>query len=197
MYKFIVFGFLALLHLSLIAQKDPQAWKVEKSLEKQYAALKESSVLRNGYVTLQEPQLDEFHKSILDTVKKLKNTLKEINSSQSGVQLEVSSLTTQLADAQAQLDSSLTQKDELVTLGIAMDKNSFPTVAYTIIIICALMGAFAFFLYVRSNAITKETEKRNQELLEAIKTQKAVSLERESKLARELQTERNKNYAAK
>lgn len=197
MYKFIVFGFLALLHLSLIAQKDPQAWKVEKSLEKQYAALKESSVLRNGYVTLQEPQLDEFNRSILDTVKKLKNTLKEINSSQSGVQLEVSSLTTQLADAQAQLDSSLTQKDELVTLGIAMDKNSFPTVAYTIIIICALMGAFAFFLYVRSNAITKETEKRNQELLEAIKTQKAVSLERESKLARELQTERNKNYAAK
>ena len=99
-----------------------------------------------------------------------------------------------ILETQTNLEVSRGKENELITLGISFDKNVFPATVYFIIILIVGVGVFAFFLFFRSNVITKETEKRCQELSEELQLQKVSNLERETKLRRELQTERNKNH---
>ena len=194
MKKVIIFGFFCLLLTNVFSQKDTQAWKAEKSIKKQYTTLKGNVSRWNGFLMIKEPQLNEFHKSLVDTIKGFEVKIADAKVNIIAANKEINGLSAQLVETQAKLDSSLVKQDELTTMGVSVDKNSFPAILYSIIIILIIVSAFAFFLFFRSNATTQKTEKRNEDLSEELKTQKANSLERETKLARELQTERNKNY---
>ena len=102
-------------------------------------------------------------------------------------------LSKQTVDTQAKLDESLTKETSLVTLGIQFDKTAFPPLMYTIIILLVVVVLVVFFLFFRSNVVTKETRKLYNDVAEQLDAQKKKSLSRETKLNRELQTERNKN----
>jgi len=195
MKKIIILGVLNLLLVNVFAQKDPQAWKKEKTLESQYSTLKVNANKWDGFIMVKEPPLNEFHNSILDTIKGLEETIVVANTSVVNAKKELSVLSKELSETKESLKASLSKEDELITLGMPVNKKTFPTIVYSIIIVMIVICLFVFFLFFRSNAITKETEKNNQKLTDELKAQKTRALERENKLARELQTERNKNYS--
>lgn len=194
MKKLFVVGFLSLIFINLSAKKDPEAWKSEKTLESQYKTLKANESYWNGFIMIKEPSLNRFHKSIVDTVVGLEKKIIVVNNEISSANVQIESLKKQLSSTKEELEISLKKENELSTLGMDVNKSSFPKVVYSIIVIMLLIAIAAFFLYFRSNAVTKKTEKRNQELGEELKSQKSISLEREAKLARELQNERNRNH---
>ena len=195
MKKSICLGLLSLLLTTLsFAKKDPEAWKKEKTLEKQYSVLKENASYWDGYFMFKEPRLNEFHNSILDTIKTLETKVSANNTEIKALNDKINALTTRLTETQSKLDESLTKENDLTTLGIDFDKQTFPTVVYTIIVILIVVAIVAFFLFFRSNTTTRETEKRYQDLSEELKEQRKRALDRETKLHRELQTERNKNH---
>lgn len=193
MKKFLVFGFLNLLLLNVFSQKDSQAWKVEKNLERQYSVLKENSSKWNGYLMIKDPELNQFHNSILDTVKGLEKTIGVLNSHLIKSKEEAKLLSEQLDETQKELEASALRENELVTLGMSFNKNIFPTILYSIISFLVLVSAIAFLLFFRCKTVTEEMDTQNKVLSEELQTQKNNNLIREAKLARQLQTERNKN----
>lgn len=196
MKKVIIFGFFYLLLTNVFSQKDNEAWKSEKNLESQYSSLKANASKWNGFIMIKEPQLNEFHKSIIDSVVTLEELIVTANSKAANAEKQQKTLSTELSETKEKLEASLLKEKEMVTLGMPVNKNVFPTVMYSIIIGVVLIALIAFFLFLRSNSVTKEIEKRYQKLSEELKDQKSKALDREAKLARELQTERNKNTAS-
>lgn len=194
MKKITFFTLFCLLFTSAFSKKDPEAWKTQKTLESQYSFFKTNSSAWNGYLMTKEPQLNEFHKSIIDTVNGLEKQISQNHLKINTAQKEISSLTKQLKETQTKLEQSLSKENELSTLGMSVNKNSFPTILYSIIALTLLIAIIGFILFFRSNIVTKETEKRYLELTEEFKTHKAKAMDRETKLRRELQTERNKNH---
>lgn len=194
MKKSIVFALLSLLLFNVYAvKKDPQAWKAEKQLESQFSVFKSNASYWDGFFMYKEPQLNEFHKVIMDTVSNLEKTILSEKKEVVKLNKEINSLTTQLSETKVSLAESLEKETTLVTLGIPFNKNAFPPLVYGIIILLILVTLIVLFLFFKSNAVTKETEKRFADLTAELDLQKKNGLEREMKLNRELQTERNKN----
>lgn len=195
MKKNIVLSLIALVSLSLLAKKDSQAWKTEKSLESQFSVFKENSSQWNGYIMNKEADLNEFHKARLDTISNLETNINSMQSEIVSLKGEIKSLSSELSKTQVSLKESKAKEQGLTTLGINFNKESFPPLMYTIIILLIVIAAAGFSLFFRSNILTKETEKRYEEIAKELEEQRMRGMERESKLRRELQTERNKQTA--
>ena len=140
-----------------------------------------------------EPQLNEFHKVVMDTIASLKKKITINKTEITKLQNKIELLKKQGSETQTKLDESLSKESSLVTLGIEFDKTAFPPLMYGIIVLLTLTTLVILFLFFRSNMITKETKKIYNDISEEFDAQKKRSLERETKLNRELQTERNKN----
>ncbi len=193
MKKFILFGLISLSLLNTYAKKDPQAWKAEKQLESQFVNFKSNSSYWNGFLMFKEPRLNEFHQVIMDTIVGLEKKIVTSNGEINKLNNEITALTKELSSTQTNLTESLSKEDALVTLGIPFNKNVFPPIMYGIILLLAGVAVVAFLLFFRSNTVTKGTKKLYNELLEDFDLQKKKAFDRETKLNRELQTERNKN----
>ena len=194
MKKSIIFGFLCLILLNVYAgKKDSQAWKTEKQLESQFTSLKANASYWDGFFMFKEAQLNEFHQATMDTVVGLENNIATNKVEISKLKNKIEGLSKELSETETNLADSQSKENLLQTLGIPFDKSIFPPLMYGIITLLALVVAVAFFLFFRSNVITKETKKRYNELSDEFDSQKKLALERQTKLNRELQTERNKN----
>ncbi len=137
-----------LIFTSINAQKkDPQAWKNEKTIETQFSTLKKNASYWSEYYMFKEIQINEFHKSLSDSIsaleKKIDTNKDEINE----LKKQITSVTNQYNSTEQKLEESLSKETNLTTLGIDFDKNSFPSLTYTIIIILILIAITGFFLF--------------------------------------------------
>ncbi len=180
--------------LGIFAQKkDRQAWKAEKSIEAQFATLKKNANYWSEYFMFKEAEINDFQKSLSDSISTLESEIKIQSQKESELKQKIESLSLQFTKTQTKLETSLTKENNLYTLGTEFDKNSFPGLMYAILIIFLITALIGFGLFFRSNIVTRETLKNYESLTEELANQKKRSLERETKLNRELQTERNKN----
>ncbi len=185
---------LLFLSLGLFAQKkDKQAWKAEKSIETQFTTLKKNANYWSEYFMFKELELNDFQKSLSDSINILEGEIKIQNQKESELNQKIESLSLQYKKTQTKLDVSLTKENNLYTLGIEFDKNSFPGLMYAILIVLAITALVAFGLFFRSNIITRETLKNYETLTNELASQKKRALERETKINRELQTKKKKN----
>jgi hypothetical protein len=155
---------------------------VDKSLNGQYQYL-----LTKVY-NYQRPFVEAMWKNLSDT---LKNTRNQLSSANSKLTEQSKTITDLQADVAAK-ERSLTQTDTISLLGIALAKGTYNIIMWGLVLI---IGIIAGVVIAQSGGYRKEAVHRTtlyNELEEEFKTYKAKANEKEKKLARELQTERNK-----
>lgn len=177
--------------------RDQEAWKAEKDIKKQFEVMKENLKFYGGYYLLTEEQLQDYYKSVEDSSKELKALIAIDRATIAQQKSEIDKLSKQLTEVQANLDASLSREDSIMSFWGQTSKTTFATVMYTIVFVLIAVAAFVFLLFVRSNKITVEARAKFDELEAEFESQKKRSLDKEMKLNRELQTERNKNNMAK
>lgn len=161
------------------------------SLADQYQEIVGRSGSYQGYKQVREARLQALWKSSMDSLQRERQLLREAEArltsnddSVSGIRAELETRTKELATAKA-------SKDELSILGISVEKGTYNVFVWSLILLLA--GGIAFLTY-RSAAARKEAKYRTDlynELFEEFREYKAKANEKEKKLARELQTERN------
>jgi hypothetical protein len=136
----------------------------------------------------QEPLISALWKNASDTLNvnraKLKTALGKIETQNK----QVDSLKTQL-DQQA---AELARTDGIAIFGLVFAKTTYNLIVWGLVV---LFGVIAFAVIARSAGYRREARYRTQlygELEEEYKTYKTKANDKEKKLARELQTERNK-----
>jgi len=156
---------------------------VDNSLAGQYSFL-----LQHTY-TYHVAMLEAYHKSVMDTLNAAKRKLKV---AQMKIALQADTLAKLTESTKDQITASAQQSAQISFFGIPMSKTLFSVIMWGMVF--ALGGALAYVIY--SSASNKhEAAYRIQlyeELTEEFKAYKAKANDKEKKLARELQTERNK-----
>jgi hypothetical protein len=156
---------------------------VPKTLYLQYQA-----ILPKFY-HYQQPDLVDFWKNTADTLRSFRGKVKQANLKISAQAATVDSLKTQIAAK----DEKLAEKVEQINfIGMTVSLGSYNLIVWGLIILLAIA---TFIVVARSASFRAEAHYRTKlysELEDEFKGYKTKANEKEKKLARELQTERNK-----
>lgn len=170
---------------ALKAQMDPSQLN-DKSLNGQYQYL-----LTKVY-HFQQPLLAALWKNAMDTLNQSRSQLKAVQSKFTLQGKSVDSLKTTASAKDQSLTESNAKADAISVFGIMMTKSNYNLVMFGTVVILAI----ALIVVIATTGKHKHEAKYRTELYEEIeeeyKTFKAKAHEKELKLARELQTERNK-----
>jgi len=156
---------------------------VDKSLNGQYQFL-----LTRVY-HYQQPAVVDFWKSITDTLNLSKQKLYSAENRLKLQKKTIDSLNGEIAGKDQSISSSGSQ---LSVFGLLIDKSTYNLIMCGVILVCIAITAVVI---IRSGSQGREAQYRTilyNELEEEFKAYKTKANEKEKKLARELQTERNK-----
>jgi hypothetical protein len=159
---------------------------VDKSLNGQY------KYLLSKIYHYQQPMLESLWKSARDTINSNKQNLKGAISKLAIQKKAIDSLKAAAVGKDKFLSAANSKVDEVDLLGIPMTKSSYNLLMWGLVV---AFGITAFVVIARSATYSHEAKYRVKlynELEEEYKAYKMKANDKEKKLARELQTERNK-----
>lgn len=106
---------------------------------------------------------------------------------------QVQSLNKEVSELNSELTNLQNEKDEVQFLGMALTKTGYSTLVWSIIAILIILLLFFIFKFNRSNLLTKEARQNLKNLDADYENYKRIALEKQQKLGRQLQDEKNKN----
>jgi hypothetical protein len=166
--------------------ETPAVAPTDKSLNGQY------HYLLSKVYNYQQPLVGAYHKSIMDTLNQARHALRDAQTKLLAQGKTVDSLQASATSKDQSLEASNAKVNEVSLLGLSVSKSTYNLIMWGLVLI---FGACAVIVMARSGAHTREAHYRTNlynELDEEFKTYKAKANEKEKKLARDLQTERNK-----
>ena len=165
---------------------DANAWKKEKSMERQYSVFKENLNFWNGNYFLNETQLNEFYTALSDSVAALKMETATKAGKIGTLQNQLVSASEQLENTKAELAASIKNQHSIEVFGVNIRKG-----VYTLLMSAIILGLFVFtsivyHLYKRSSNITARAKHDYEELKAEFESHKKYALDRYTKLNAEL-----------
>lgn len=193
MRKFILPIISALiLSFSAQGQLTTDSTKADPSLKGQYQMMLSKSRNLDGYKLVNPSRIATFWKNVSDTLttgrRQLINATKKIEEQEKNI----ADLKAQISGKESSLASSNAKVNEISFLGISFTKSTYNAIVWTLII--GLAAALAI-LILRSAKHIHEAKYRStlyEEIAQEYQSYKTKANDKEKKLARELQDERNK-----
>ena len=193
MKKFILPIISALiLSFSAQGQLTTDSTKVDPSLKGQYQMMLSKSRNLDGYKLVNPSRITTFWRNVNDTLtterRQLINATKKIEEQEKNI----ADLKAQISGKESSLASSNAKVNEISFLGISFTKSTYNAIVWTLII--GLAAALAIVI-LRSAKHIHEAKYRStlyEEIAQEYQSYKVKANDKEKKLARELQDERNK-----
>ena len=168
------------------------------TIESQFDYLYKKSGSYQEYKVVKKVFYQKIKGNVLDSLKSLKKELNMTKQTVIAQDSEINNLKTNLKTTNDNLTNVTKEKDNIKFLGISMTKGAYNTILWSIIIGLMALLAFFVFKFKTSNTITKQANELLAETEEEFDQYKAIALEREQKVRRELQDELNKQkYSTK
>lgn len=106
---------------------------------------------------------------------------------------EIQALKKEVAGLNTELSNLQDQKDEIQFLGMALSKSAYNLLVWSIIGVLVVLLLIFIFKFNRSNLLTREARQNLKNLDADYENYKRIALEKQQKLGRQLQDEKNKN----
>ncbi|MBC8985775.1 hypothetical protein H9X96_08295 [Pedobacter sp. N36a] len=192
--KKLIFAIIAILFFQFHtqAQLPADSAKADPSLRGQYEFMLAKSKTINGYKLINPARLAGFWKSVSDSINQNRKQLSAVKVKLAEQEKAVTALKAQISGAESSLASSNAKLDEINFLGMSFTKGKYNTIVWSLILILA--AALAIVI-IRSAKYIHEAKYRSslyEEIAQEYQNYKTKANDKEKKLARELQDERNK-----
>lgn len=164
----------------------------DPSLNGQYEFMLRKSKSLYGAKLINPTRLSALWKSVNDTLRKERKQLQTAQQQIKAQAGNISSLKGEVNGKESSLANANAAVNEIKFLGISFDKGTYNTIVWAIIIVLAIGFAFVIF---QSGKLRHEAKYRTelyQEVADEFQAHKVKAKDKEMKLARELQDERNK-----
>ncbi len=171
--------------------QDTTEGEGEKNLRTQYNEMLEQSESYTDYKVIKKSTLSQYSRAVRDSLKDNRDEINTLKKEVAQQNSQISQLTNRIAELEEKLATSEELRESLTFIGINMDKSTYHSIVWTLIGGLAIFGAFAYVSFVRSNSVTSKTKKEFDKLQNEFEQHKVKSHEKQIKIARELQTERN------
>lgn len=166
--------------------------KVDPSLKGQYQLMLSKSRTLDGYKLINPTRLNSFYRSLQDTLRSERKQLTAARQAIAAQQKNISGLKSEVAQAENSLNESNTKLNEISFLGISFTKSTYNIIVWGLIIVLGLALAITIIQSARHIREAKYRRNLYDEIAEEYQTHKVKANEKEKKLARELQDERNR-----
>lgn len=143
------------------------------------------------YKVIKRTALNEYSAAVHDSLADNRSQISGLQNEASELKSQVSQLSTRIKDLESQLEESEKLRESLLFVGIPMNKATYHTFVWVIIAGLAVFGIFAYTSFMRSNKVTAKTKKEMKAIELEYDEHRKKSHEKQIKMGRELQTERN------
>jgi len=192
--KIIVSILFVIMGVSSLAQPAAKAIEdKEINLKERYQVMKSGSQTYQDYKVIKEVILDGFWKITIDSISKQQAMIKAANGEIAALKNEVLAIQNDLKAQQASVEGITFESNHISVLGIPFGKGTF------IFLVAAVIAGLALTLFVMLgrmrilNSGMKEKTLIAHTLTQEFEEYKRKALEKQTKLSRELQNERNKS----
>jgi hypothetical protein len=191
MKKLLATAFSVLICLQVSAQSRA-ALEGEYNLQDRYEVMKDKAETFNEYKVIKRDILDGVWKIAMDSLQKEKAARMQANSTIAQLRGEVASADQKIKQADASVAASDYERSHLSILGIPMAKTFFVTAMFVLVIglLIALITILASLRVLRKSV--KEKDNTIYGLTSEFDEFRKKALQKEMKISRELQDERNK-----
>ena len=189
----VFLSLLLIFSLPSLAQRSAEVLEADSSsLQERFDKLKSTSETFKDYKVIRAYVLDGMWKIAMDSAHAQKILLREANASIVKLQGKLDSANASMAEKEAAMAETLHDSTHINVIGIDMAKSTFLSVI-GIVLLALLVVIGILFTRMRwvHNVIKEKTEKA-ESLSNEFEEYKRKALEKQMKLSRELQTERNK-----
>lgn len=162
------------------------AGPVDKSLNAQY------QFLLTKIYHYQQPMVSSVWKSAMDTLVQSKRALKDAQNKLATQSKTIDSLKADAASRAQTSSASAARGDEVNILGLSLSKTAYNLITWGLILLFGITAVTVIARSANYRHEAKEKAQLYQELEDEFKAYKTKANDKEKKLARELQTERNK-----
>lgn len=186
---YIVFYFLMIgLSSSTFAQDEPAG---PLTLEEQFRSLKDNSNSYQEYKVVKETLLDQFYSNVRDSLVTIRQDILDAQNKIAAQQQEINRLQEDLEERQLAVEESRYDIEHIEFLGIDVQKATYSTIVWSIIGILLIILAVAVYKYKSSNKVAVKKKNEYETLDNEFNEFKIRAREKETRLMRDLQTERN------
>lgn len=182
--------FISLLFVSATVQAQDD--RPKGTIEDQFEIIVENSSRYQDFKVVKETSLRALRSNVIDTLKKLKNTIKDDNKVILAHKADMDSVKAELVNTNNKLEETLREKNSVSLLGIPMSKDAYSTTMWTIFFILAFVLIIFIILFKRSNKITVQNKQDLEETRMEFEKFRKRALEREQELSRNHLAELNK-----
>jgi hypothetical protein len=164
---------------------------VDNSLNGQYEALLKNSWMQQGYKVIRPALLTTLWKSVNDSLSNHKKQLADARQKLVEQNKQLTELKKQSGSKSVSPERSTVAVAEMQILGMSMDVSTYNWIVWGTILALGLGLAAVLFTTTKNSLDAKQHKQQYEEISSEYQTYKAKAKEKEMKLARELQTERN------
>lgn len=161
-------------------------------LKDRYQVMKTNSQTYEDYKVIKEFILDGFWKIALDTINRKETQLAEVRQKVTDLQAELAASHQQLAQQKASVEGITFDSEHISVLGVHFGKGMFLLITLVVVaaLVTIIVGVTARLKILQ--AAVKDKAQVADSLTHEFEEYKRKALERQTKLSRELQNERNK-----
>ena len=181
---------LAFATCSILAAQNSES--DSKTIDTQFKELIEESNNFKEYKVIKEDQINGLRKNTNEHIEKLNENISSLENSIAEKDSKINTLEKELSGVNSSLSDVNAEKDSMNFLGIQTKKGIYNTIVWSIVGVLSFLLILMSLRYKSSNTTTKEAKKQLQTTEEELEELRRKSIEKEQKLGRQLQDERNK-----
>ncbi|MEN8815639.1 MAG: hypothetical protein ABF274_02045 [Nonlabens sp.] len=163
-----------------------------KSIDTQFKELIESSNSFKEYKVVKKAKIHDLRKNTNEHIEELNKNISSLQNDISEKDSKINTLENKLSSVNNSLSDVNAEKDSMNFLGIQTKKGVYNMIVWSIVGILGFLFVFMSLRFKNSNDTTKETKIQLQTTEEELEELRRKSIEKEQKLGRQLQDERNK-----
>ena len=172
-----------------LSTTEPSA---DQSLKSQFQEILDRSETYTEYKVIKRTDLSQYSKAVQDSLRTNRVEINTLKNTVNDQKSQISELSKRITDLENQLAESEELRESLSLLGLNINKTTYHLIVWLIIGVLLIFGVFAYTSFIRSNIITSKSIKEYKALEVEFEDHKKKSYEKQLKIGRELQTERNK-----
>ena len=161
-------------------------------IQQKFQELIESSNNYQEYKVVNYDELVNLRDNTNDYIQELKDQITVGKNTADQQEEEIANLEAELKTTQQNLQKVTEEKDNIVFLGMPLTKGTYMAMMWGVVAILVLALVFFIYRFKNSNTVTKEAKKRLDDTEQEFDTYKKKALEKEQRLGRLLQDEKNK-----
>ena len=189
--KNFILSSITILLFSLSASS--QATDSIRPIASKFNNLIEASNTFKGYKVGDQEELTDLQKETYAYIQELKLQIEESDNAIQAQKENTADLEAKLASVNTQLEEVRAEKDAIEFLGMPFSKGAYKSLMWSIVGVLVLALALFVYRFKKGHSSTLEAKKRMLETEKEFEAFRAKALEKEQKLGRMLQDERNRH----